>query len=98
MDSNVRGNDEGKEPAASETGLVDLRSPIVGTFYRAPQPGAAPFVEIGSTVQPNTVIAIIEVMKLMNSIPAKAAGTVREIHAEDGQLVEKGQLLMRVKP
>lgn len=98
IDSRVRGNDEAKEPAASEPGLVDLRSPIVGTFYRAPQPGAAPFVEIGATVHPDTVIAIIEVMKLMNSIPAKAAGIVREIHAQDGQLVEKGQLLMRVKP
>jgi acetyl-CoA carboxylase biotin carboxyl carrier protein len=86
------------EPVASETGLIDVRAPIVGTFYRAPQPGAAPFVEAGSQVQPDTVIAIIEVMKLMSSIPALARGTVREILAEDAQMVEKGQLLMRVKP
>jgi acetyl-CoA carboxylase biotin carboxyl carrier protein len=86
------------EPAASETGLIDVRAPIVGTFYRAPQPGAAPFVTVGSLVQPDTVIAIIEVMKLMSSIPALARGTVREILAEDAQMVEKGQLLMRVKP
>jgi acetyl-CoA carboxylase biotin carboxyl carrier protein len=86
------------EPAATEPGLVDVRAPIVGTFYRAPQPGAAPFVDIGSDVQPDSVIAIIEVMKLMSSIPALTRGTVREILVKDAQFVEKGQLLMRVKP
>lgn len=86
------------EPAASEPGLVDVRAPIVGTFYRAPQPGAAPFVEVGAEVKPDSVIAIIEVMKLMSSIPALTRGTVREILAKDAQFVEKGQLLMRVKP
>ena len=86
------------EPVASEAGLVDIRSPMVGTFYRAPQPGALPFVEIGSSVEPNMLIAIIEVMKLMSSIPALTTGTVHEILAQDAQLVEKGQLLMRVKP
>lgn len=87
-----------EEPAPTEPGLVDIRAPMVGTFYRSPQPGAAPFVEIGSVVTPNTVIAIIEVMKLMSSTPAQVGGVIREIHAEDAQLVEKGQLLMRVKP
>ncbi len=86
------------EPAASEQGLIDVRAPIVGTFYRSPQPGAAPFVTVGAQVNPDTVIAIIEVMKLMSSIPALARGTVREILADDAQMVEKGQLLMRVKP
>jgi len=86
------------EPAAAEPGLVDVRAPIVGTFYRSPQPGAAPFVEVGASVEPDSVIAIIEVMKLMSSIPALARGTVREILAKDAQFVEKGQLLMRVKP
>lgn len=86
------------EPAATEPGLIDVRAPIVGTFYRSPQPGAAPFVDLGSEVQPDTVIAIIEVMKLMSSIPAQAHGTVREILVKDAQFVEKGQLLMRVKP
>ncbi|MEY4641537.1 MAG: hypothetical protein RLZZ227_1531 [Pseudomonadota bacterium] len=86
------------EPAATEPGLVDVRAPIVGTFYRSPQPGAAPFIAIGSEVQPDTVIAIIEVMKLMSSIPAMTRGTVREILVTDSQFVEKGQLLMRVKP
>lgn len=87
-----------EEPVATEPGLVDVRAPIVGTFYRAPQPGAAPFVELGSAVQSDSVIAIIEVMKLMSSIPALTRGTVREILAQDAQFVEKGQLLMRVKP
>lgn len=86
------------EPMASEAGLLDVRAPMVGTFYRAPQPGAAPFIEIGSAVTPTTLIGIIEVMKLMSSIPAQVAGTVREILVEDAQLVEKGQLLLRVKP
>jgi acetyl-CoA carboxylase biotin carboxyl carrier protein len=86
------------EPVASEAGLLDVRAPMVGTFYRAPQPGAAPFIEIGSAVTPTTLIGIIEVMKLMSSIPAQVAGTVREILVEDAQLVEKGQLLLRVKP
>jgi acetyl-CoA carboxylase biotin carboxyl carrier protein len=86
------------EPAASEPGLVDLRAPIVGTFYRAPQPGAAPFIEVGSSVEPDSVIGIIEVMKLMSSIPALTRGTVRELLVKDAQFVEKGQLLMRVKP
>lgn len=87
-----------EEPAATEPGLIDVRAPIVGTFYRSPQPGAAPFVDVGSDVQPDSVIAIIEVMKLMSSIPALAHGTVREILVKDAQFVEKGQLLMRVKP
>jgi acetyl-CoA carboxylase biotin carboxyl carrier protein len=87
-----------KEPAPTEEGLIDIRAPIVGTFYRAPKPGADPFVEIGSTLKPDSVIAIIEVMKLMNSIPAGVAGEVVEILAEDAQFIEKGQLLMRVRP
>lgn len=86
------------EPPATEAGLVDIRAPIVGTFYRAPQPGAAPFVDVGSEVDNDTVIGIIEVMKLMSSIPALATGTIRELLVKDAQFVEKGQLLMRVKP
>lgn len=82
----------------SEPGLVEVRAPMVGTFYRAPKPGAEPFVAIGSQVRPDTAIAIIEVMKLMSTIPAGAAGEVREILAEDAQLVEKGQLLLRLRP
>ncbi len=89
---------ESIEAAATEEGLLDIRAPMVGTFYNAPKPGAAPFVEIGSSVNKDTVIAIIEVMKLMNSIPAGLNGEIIEILVEDAQFVEKGQLLMRVRP
>ena len=86
------------EPAPTEEGLVDVRAPMVGTFYRAPKPGAEPYVSEEATVAGNTVIGIIEVMKLMNSIPAGVAGDIVEILATDAQFVEKGQLLMRVRP
>ena len=86
------------EPAPTEAGLLDVRAPIVGTFYRAPKPGAEPFVETGSTVDTNSVVGIIEVMKLMNSVPARVSGEIVEIHAADAGFVEKGQLLMRVRP
>ena len=86
------------ETAATEEGLLDIRAPMVGTFYNAPKPGADPFVEIGSSVNEDSVIAIIEVMKLMNSIPAGLSGEIVEILIDDAQFVEKGQLLMRVTP
>jgi len=86
------------EPPATEPGLRDIRAPMVGIFYRAPKPGAAPFIEIGIAVEERAAIAIIEVMKLMNSIPAGINGEIREILVEDAQFVEKGQLLMRIKP
>jgi acetyl-CoA carboxylase biotin carboxyl carrier protein len=86
------------EPPPSQPGLVDVRAPMVGTWYRSPKPGAEPFIGIGSALQPDTVIGIIEVMKLMSSIPARASGTVVELIAEDASFVEKGQLLLRVKP
>jgi len=81
-----------------DDGLVEVPAPMVGTFYRAPQPGAKPFVEVGSKVEPDTVIAIIEVMKLMNSVPAGVRGTVREICVENAGFVERGRCLMRVEP
>lgn len=86
------------EPAASQSGLLEVRAPMVGTWYRAPTPGAEPFIEVGSKVGTNSIIGIIEVMKLMSSIPALQHGTVVEILAQDACLVQKGQLLLRVKP
>lgn len=86
------------EIAATEEGLLEIRTPMAGTFYRAPKPGAEPFVEVGSRVEEDTVIAIIEVMKLMSSIPAGYRGEVVEILAEDAGYVEKGQLLIRLRP
>ena len=91
---------EGCDPNSGETdkGLAAIRSPVIGTFYRTPQPGADPFVQPGSRVRPDTVVAIIEVMKLMNSVAAGMDGEVVEILAENGQLVQAGQCLMRVRP
>jgi|NGEPerStandDraft_6_1074524.scaffolds.fasta_scaffold50984_2 acetyl-CoA carboxylase biotin carboxyl carrier protein len=78
-------------------GLIEVRTPIVGTFYRAPKPGAPPFVEVGSIVGEDTVVGIVETMKLMNSVYAGAAGRVVDIHAADGELVEPGHVLMRLE-
>ncbi len=79
-------------------GEFELKAPMVGTFYRAPAPGAPPFVEVGSVVQPDEVVCIIEVMKLMNSIRAGQRGRVVEILAENAQLVEYGQPLIVIQP
>ncbi|QYZ69131.1 acetyl-CoA carboxylase biotin carboxyl carrier protein [Neotabrizicola shimadae] len=79
-------------------GGSEVPAPLLGTFYRAPRPGADAFVQVGDTVTADTVIGIIEVMKLMNSVPAGIAGTVTEIVAENGQLVEHGQTLIRIRP
>ncbi len=81
-------------PAALEPGLVAVYPPLVGTFYRAPKPGAPPFVEPGSQVEEDTVIAIIETMKLMNSVRAGARGTIVEIRAGNGEFVELDRALM----
>jgi acetyl-CoA carboxylase biotin carboxyl carrier protein len=85
------------QKSAEEDGLVDIPSPMLGTFYRAESPGAPPFVEVGAEVEPGTTVCIIEVMKMMNSIPAGVAGTVEEICPENGQLVEYGEPLFRVR-
>jgi acetyl-CoA carboxylase biotin carboxyl carrier protein len=89
-----------KAPSTSglESGLIDVRASMLGQFYGAPKPGAAPFVTVGSKVQRDTAIGIIEVMKLMNSISAGVDGEVVEILARDGDLVEFDQILMRVRP
>lgn len=87
-----------KAKPPSEPGLAEVASPLLGTFYRAPKPGEPPFVEVGSRVDEDTVIGIIEVMKLMNSVHAGAKGQVADILAENGALVEYGEILMRVRP
>jgi len=83
-------------PTAFDPALTPVRAPLLGTFYRAPKPGAPPFVENGASVEPDTVIGIIEVMKLMNAVRAGARGLVREIRARDGTLVEFGEILLLV--
>jgi acetyl-CoA carboxylase biotin carboxyl carrier protein len=85
------------QPAAAAEQLHTLRSPIVGTFYRAPSPNAQSFVEVGSRVSPDTVVCIIEAMKLMNEIPADIAGVVAEIYVENAQPVEYGQPLFGIR-
>lgn len=84
--------------AASDPSLREVTAPLLGIFYRAPRPADAPYVEVGSQVQEDTVVGIIEVMKLMNSVRAAVRGTVVEILAEDGAPVEYGQVLLRVAP
>lgn len=87
-----------KSKPPSEPGLAEVVSPLLGIFYRAPKPGEPPFVEVGSKVAEDTVIGIIEVMKLMNSVRAGASGEVVEILAENGALVEFDEILLRVRP
>ena len=87
-----------KARAASEPGLAEVTSPLLGIFYRAPRPGAPPFVDIGSRVDEDTVIGIVEVMKLMNSVRAGVKGKIIEILCENGALVEYGDVLLRVRP
>jgi acetyl-CoA carboxylase biotin carboxyl carrier protein len=87
-----------KQRQSTEQGLVEVKSPLLGVFYRAPKPGEPPFVEVGSTVAEDSVIGIVEVMKLMNSARAGVAGEVVEILGENGELVEHGEVLMLVRP
>ena len=83
--------------ADSEIELAVVKSPIVGTFYRSPEPGAAAFVEIGATVKKGQVLCIIEAMKLMNEIESEIDGTIVKIYPQNGQPVEYGEKLFAVK-
>ena len=87
-----------KAKPPSEPGLAEVVSPLLGIFYRAPKPGEPPFVEVGSKVSEETVIGIMEVMKLMNSVHAGVKGEVVEILAANAALVEYGEVLLRVRP
>ncbi len=86
------------EPGPAAPDIVNIESPMVGTFYRAPQPGALPFVEVGETIVPGQTLCVLEAMKLMNEVKAELAGIVRTIHVENAQPVEFGQLLFGVEP
>ena len=83
---------------AAETKYHEVKSPIVGTFYRAPTPDAAPFVEVGQVVQVKSVLCIIEAMKLMNEIESDASGKIVKILVENGQPVEYNQTLFLIEP
>lgn len=83
-------------PSASS--LKEIRSPMVGTLYNQPEPGAEPYARVGSRVTAGQTVCIIEAMKIMNELESEVSGTVREILVEDAQSVEFGQVLFRVEP
>jgi acetyl-CoA carboxylase biotin carboxyl carrier protein len=83
-------------PAASS--LLEVKSPMVGTFYGAPEPGAKPYVSVGARVQKGQTLCIIEAMKIMNEIECEYTGVVKEVLAQDAQPVEYGQALFRIDP
>jgi len=84
--------------APPQENLVEIKSPLVGTFYAKPSPDSDPYVEIGSQITPQTVICIIEAMKVMNEIKAESSGTIVEILVRNGEAVEYGQVLFKIKP
>ena len=88
----------GPMAAGSATGELDIKSPMIGTFYRAPSPEAASYVEIGTEVGPETVVCIIEAMKVMNEIKAEAKGVITQILLENAKPVEFGQPLFKIRP
>jgi biotin carboxyl carrier protein len=87
----------GDDSSGSQDGLVDVTAPMVGTLYRAPQPGAPPFVDVGSRVEVGAQLCIIEVMKLMNAVSSEVAGTVAEVCVENGAAVQYGEVLFRIR-
>ncbi len=84
--------------AAPASHLLEIKSPMVGTFYQSPEPGAQAYVKVGSRVNVGQVVCIIEAMKIMNEIESEVAGVVREVAAQNAQPVEFGQVLFRVDP
>ena len=89
--------DEPAAPAGAD-GFAEVTSPTVGTFYRAPGPGQRPFVDVGSPVEADSVVCIVEVMKLMSSVTAGIRGTIAEICVQNAAPVEYGDVLFRVRP
>ena len=105
--SEINLSQEKKESTSSEAtsqketkkeNLIEMKSPMVGTFYRAPSPGAKPFVEEGDIINPGDVVCIIEAMKLMNEIKSECKGKIVEILVENGDPVEFGQVLFLIEP
>ena len=103
IDDTAASEPTGAPPAPSETprladGILTVESPMVGTFYRGPKPGAPPFVEENEPISPGQVLCILEAMKLMNEVKAEQEAIVRKIHVTDGQPVEYGQVLFELEP
>jgi acetyl-CoA carboxylase biotin carboxyl carrier protein len=91
-------NQPSAQPPVSGEDLIEIKSPIVGTFYATPSPDSEPYVEVGSTVDPQSIVCIIEAMKVMNEIKAETSGMIVEILVTNGQAVEYGQVLFKVRP
>jgi len=85
-------------PHAPATGEIEIKSPMIGTFYRAPSPEAASYVEMGAEINPESVVCIIEAMKVMNEIKAEVKGVITQVLVENGKPVEFGQPLFKVRP
>jgi acetyl-CoA carboxylase biotin carboxyl carrier protein len=97
-----RGGDGGGAEGAGDSrppaNLTEIKSPMVGTYYAQPEPGADPYVRVGTRIRPGQTLCIIEAMKIMNPLDAEVSGVVREVCIEDAQPVEFGQVLFRVDP
>ncbi|HEX2094894.1 MAG TPA: acetyl-CoA carboxylase biotin carboxyl carrier protein [Longimicrobiaceae bacterium] len=85
-------------PAPARSNLVEVKSPMVGTFYHAPAPEAPPYVEVGTRVSRGQTLCILEAMKLMNELEAEVSGVIREVCVENAEPVEYGQVLFRIEP
>lgn len=98
--NNVQNNQPTAEPQVTEREVdssITINAPMVGTFYKSPSPDEGPYVQVGSRVENNTTVCILEAMKLFNEIQAEVTGEITEILVEDGQMVEYGQPLFKVK-
>jgi acetyl-CoA carboxylase biotin carboxyl carrier protein len=96
--SEMSDTSEGKAAGNAGAGLVAVTAPLPGTFYRAPRPGAPPFAEVGDLVREDTVVAIVETMKLMNSVPAGTRGRVARICLDNAEFAARGVTLMFIEP
>jgi acetyl-CoA carboxylase biotin carboxyl carrier protein len=85
-------------PEPPRENLLEVKSPMVGTFYRAPEPGAQPYVSEGSRIEKGQILCIIEAMKIMNEIESEYSGVIRDVQASDAHPVEYGQVLFRIEP
>jgi acetyl-CoA carboxylase biotin carboxyl carrier protein len=88
----------GATAASAASSELDIKSPMIGTFYRAPSPESAPYIEVGAEVNPETVVCIIEAMKVMNEIKAEAKGIITQVLVENAKPVEFGQPLFKLRP
>ncbi len=89
---------EAAEPVVEDEGLEEIVSPIIGTYYSAPAPKDPPFIKVGDPVDPGKTLCIVEAMKVMNKINSKLQGRVHSIEVKNGDLVQTGQVLIRIKP